>query len=62
VGLVVHPNDNVKCRGTVIATTQHGEDIIVADVNMDKVDEVRESIPVSTQKRDDLYFLEDKQN
>ena len=46
----------------MIATTEHDEDIIVADVNMDKVDEVRGSIPVSTQKRGDLYFLQEKQN
>lgn len=43
--------------GTVIATTEHGEDIVYADLDLAKVDEVRQNIPIRAQKRSDLYEL-----
>lgn len=44
--------------GTVVATTDHGSAMVVAEVDVDRVLEVRKGIPVSLQKRPDLYRLE----
>lgn len=41
--------------GTVIATTGHEPDIVVAEIDLNKVDEVRKSIPTSMQRRLDIY-------
>jgi len=35
------------CRGTVVATTEHDEAIVYADINLDKVDEVFFFFPCS---------------
>jgi len=43
--------------GTVVATTEHDEAIVYADINLDKVDEVRNMLQLSKQKRHDLYHL-----
>ena len=49
--------------GTVIATTGHDSDIVVADVDMEEVDDMRRNIPTSMQKRTDVYtVLETKKN
>lgn len=45
--------------GTVLATTGDGEDVVVADLDMGLVKEMRQGIPVAEQKRKDLYRLED---
>ncbi|CAB1117530.1 unnamed protein product [Ectocarpus sp. CCAP 1310/34] len=44
--------------GTIVATTEHEEAMLVAEVDVGRVAEVRTSIPVSLQKRPDLYRLE----
>lgn len=44
--------------GKVVATTEHGSAMVVAEVDVGRVTEVRKSIPVSLQKRSDLYRLE----
>lgn len=44
--------------GTVVATTEHGSAMVVAEVDANRVLEVRKGIPVSLQKRPDLYRLE----
>lgn len=41
--------------GTIVATTEHKEAVIFADIDLDKVDEVRNMLPVLKQKRTDLY-------
>lgn len=41
--------------GEVIATTEHAEDIVYVDVDLDVVDQVRAQIPVTSQRRRDLY-------
>ena len=41
--------------GQVIGQAEEGEEIIVADVDFKKVDEVREQIPIFKQRRTDLY-------
>ncbi|XP_041373451.1 omega-amidase NIT2-like [Gigantopelta aegis] len=41
--------------GEVIATTDHKETIVYADIDLGYMSEVREHIPVSRQKRNDLY-------
>lgn len=42
-------------RGTVIATTEHDEAIIYADIDPQKIVETRSGIPVTTQRRFDVY-------
>ena len=46
--------------GDVIATTDEKESIVVADIDLTKVDSMRQSIPVRNQKRTDLYVLANK--
>ncbi|KAL6075955.1 Omega-amidase nit3 [Balamuthia mandrillaris] len=43
--------------GTVIATTEHEEDIIYADIDMEQLEKFRAQIPVTKQKRYDLYNI-----
>jgi omega-amidase len=43
--------------GKVVATTDHAAGIVIADVDMNEVEEMRRNIPVRTQKRDDVYKL-----
>jgi omega-amidase len=46
--------------GDVRAATEHEEALIIADLDLEKVDEVRRNIPTFHQKRHDLYTLVDK--
>lgn len=41
--------------GRVVATTEHQPDVVVTEVDMSEVDEMRKNIPVRTQKRTDIY-------
>jgi len=41
--------------GKIVATTEHGEDIVMADIDLDEVDQIRQAIPVRDQRRTDLY-------
>lgn len=41
--------------GTVVATTSHDPTVLVTDVDLGRVDEVREQIPVGRQARTDNY-------
>ncbi|TMW63156.1 hypothetical protein Poli38472_002097 [Pythium oligandrum] len=43
--------------GEVVATCGHTEAIVYADIELENVDEMRRNIPVSVQKRTDLYSL-----
>lgn len=43
--------------GDIVATCEDKETLILADINLNKVDEMRQSIPVMNQKRSDLYTL-----
>lgn len=45
--------------GEVVATCDENEHVVVVDVDMAKVAEMRESIPTASQKRPDLYRLTD---
>ncbi|XP_067676931.1 omega-amidase NIT2-like [Haliotis asinina] len=45
--------------GEVIATTEHQETVVYADIDVDYVKEVQQQIPVHSQKRQDLYRVED---
>lgn len=47
--------------GEVISTTEHDEDIIFADLDLDYVDKVRQMVPLPVQKRSDLYQILKKQ-
>ena len=44
----------------ILVTTEHGPDIIYADLDFAEVEERRRNMPLSTQKRSDLYELVDK--
>jgi omega-amidase len=43
--------------GDVVATTEHDSDIVFCDLDFTNVEEIRENIPVSKQKRKDLYTI-----
>jgi omega-amidase len=43
--------------GEIIATTDHTENIVFAEINIEQVDAMRNQIPVLNQKRTDLYSL-----
>ncbi|CAG8537043.1 23503_t:CDS:10 [Cetraspora pellucida] len=45
----------VNPSGAVIATTDHEESIIYADIDLDEMKSIRQSIPTTLQKRYDLY-------
>lgn len=46
--------------GEVIATTEHQESIVFVDIDLDMVDQIRGQIPVTLQKRNDLYEVVQK--
>lgn len=48
--------------GDIIATTDEKESIVLADIDLTKVESMRQSIPVRNQKRTDLYTLEKNGN
>eukprot|EP00048_Salpingoeca_helianthica_P006627 m.100834 g.100834 ORF g.100834 m.100834 type:complete len:288 (+) comp14077_c0_seq1:17-880(+) len=41
--------------GTVVATTEHAEDVVYADLDLERVAAVRAQIPMLSQRRHDLY-------
>ena len=43
--------------GEVLATCDEGPDMVVADLDMDKVEQMRTAIPTMSQKRHDIYRL-----
>jgi predicted amidohydrolase len=45
----------VDPMGKVIATTEEGEGIVMSELNLAKIEETRQSIPVNRQRRFDLY-------
>ena len=47
-------------RGKVVMTTGESETVLYSDVDLEYLDSVREQIPVSKQKRHDVYQLVDK--
>ena len=47
--------------GEVVATCGHSEAIVTAEIEMEKVDEMRRNIPTTSQTRHDLYELVEKQ-
>lgn len=48
--------------GDIVATTDHQETIVFADLDMDRVEEVRTMIPLRNQRRHDLYKVVDFTN
>ncbi|XP_052773075.1 omega-amidase NIT2-like [Mya arenaria] len=44
--------------GDVMATTEHQEDIVYVDIDFGRLDEVRSQIPITVQRRNDLYNVE----
>lgn len=46
--------------GEVVATCEHGESIVYADINLENVEEMRRNIPTTLQTRSDLYELVQK--
>lgn len=45
--------------GDVIATTDEKECVVIADLDLNRLAEVRSAIPIGNQRRTDLYTLED---
>ena len=45
--------------GDVVATTDEKEGVVIADLDLDRLAEVRSGIPIGNQRRTDLYTLED---
>ncbi|KAL8566528.1 Carbon-nitrogen hydrolase [Nucella lapillus] len=45
--------------GDVIATVEHEEEILYADIDLDRLEEVRTMIPLRNQRRHDLYKVLD---
>jgi omega-amidase len=41
--------------GDVLATTEHGPDVVFAEIDLARPDEIRQNIPISKQGRHDLY-------
>jgi len=41
--------------GDVLATTEHDPDIVFAEIDLSKTDEIRQNIPISKQVRTDIY-------
>jgi len=48
--------------GEVISKADTGDEIIYADIDLEEVTRVRSMIPISVQRRSDLYSIVDKQN
>uniref|UniRef100_A0A6B2LDZ4 CN hydrolase domain-containing protein n=2 Tax=Arcella intermedia TaxID=1963864 RepID=A0A6B2LDZ4_9EUKA len=44
--------------GDVVATLDEKEGIVYADINLDRIEEVRNQIPITKQKRNDLYNIQ----
>jgi len=45
--------------GDIVATIDENEGVVIADIDLSRVDEVRRGIPIGDQKRSDLYQLTD---
>lgn len=50
----------VSPNGEVLATTEHQPSIVYAELDLDEVRERRRNMPLTQQKRTDLYELIDK--
>ena len=44
--------------GTVLATTNEQEDVVIVELDLSRADQVRQSIPISNQMRTDLYTID----
>lgn len=44
--------------GKVVATAEHDEAIVIAEIDLEEVEKMRTAIPVRKQKRTDLYMLQ----
>lgn len=51
---------HLSCRGKVEASTDESEGIVYGDIDLTEVDKVRSQIPVTSQRRWDLYSITDK--
>ncbi|KAK6172442.1 hypothetical protein SNE40_016090 [Patella caerulea] len=47
--------------GDVISTTEHEETIVYSDIDLEYLKQVREMVPISKQRREDLYQLQIKE-
>ena len=47
--------DMHQCRGEIVSSAEEKETIIYGDVDLDRLEQVRTSIPISKQKRQELY-------
>ncbi|CAB4002777.1 Omega-amidase NIT2 [Paramuricea clavata] len=47
--------------GEVVAKCEHQEDIVYADIDLNYLEEVRSQVPITSQRRHDLYSVENTQ-
>ena len=47
--------------GTVVASVDEGEEIVLADIDLSLIEQTRTNIPTSMQKRPDIYTVRDTQ-
>jgi len=47
-------------NGVIVSTTEEKEDIVYADVDVQKMKEIREGIPVTVQRRLDVYEVAER--
>ena len=45
--------------GDIVATTDEKECVVIADLDLNRLAEVRSGIPIGNQRRTDMYTLED---
>lgn len=48
--------------GEIVGTTDHKESIVYVDLNLDLIDQIREQIPLTKQRRNDLYEIVEKKD
>lgn len=46
--------------GEVISTTEHEENIVYTDIDLSLVEQIRNQVPITGQRRKDLYSVEEK--
>lgn len=47
--------------GDILATTDHAPSIVISDLDLNRIAEVRRNIALTTQRRKDLYQLNEVQ-
>lgn len=46
--------------GEVVATTEHDEKIVYTDVDLGLIEQIRNQVPITRQRREDMYLVQEK--